>query len=141
MKSRLAAVLLATLCPTGSALADKLDALVKREQANVDNEAVMVYGGTVGKLDAIFSLEIAATVDGHYYYPSRGKEKTYILKGTNPKDGVLVLQEYTVAANGDRVLSANCRLTKRVTESRIIWEGTMTNTDGRVLPIRFSRPR
>lgn len=136
--------LLAVVFPFGSALADKLDPMVKAEQANVDNEAVVVYGGSVGKLDAIFSLELSGTgnpVDGHYYYPSRGKEKVYVLKGSNPKEGVLVLQEYTVGADGKREFSANCRLTKRVTDDRIIWEGTMTNTDGRVLEMKFSRPR
>jgi hypothetical protein len=144
MKSTLLSILLGVLLPAGSAMADKLDALVKTEQANVDNEAVMVYGGSVGKLDAIFSLELTGTgnpVDGHYFYPSRGREKRYILKGSNPKDGVLVLQEYTVDAAGKLTLSANCRLTKSVTASRIIWQGTMTNTDGRVLPVQFSRPR
>ncbi|NNC89184.1 MAG: hypothetical protein HKN82_12060, partial [Akkermansiaceae bacterium] len=115
--------------------ADNLDALVKREQANVDNEAVVVYGGKVGTLDAIFHIEWAGTgnpVDGHYYYPSRGKRKSYILKGNNPKAGVLNLQEYTVDAAGKRKLTATCRLTKRLTGTRVIWEGQMNNTDGRV---------
>ena len=86
------------------ALADaRLDKTIKRLQENVDNEAVSVYGGAVGKLAAIFFIEWTGTgnpVEGYYYYPSRGKEKTYKLKGSNPKQGVLVLQEYTPDASG-----------------------------------------
>ena len=122
--------------------ASPLDDLVAREQANVDNEAVLAYGGIVGKLDAVFLIEWDKTngvVEGYYYYPARGRERTYRLAGTNPKPGVLVLQEFSPKDGGGEVLSASCRLTKRVSGSRVIWEGTMNNTDGRVLPMSFSR--
>jgi hypothetical protein len=36
---------------------------------------------------------------------------------------------------------ANGLLTKREAEDRIIWEGRMDNTDGRSLPMSFSRPK
>ena len=121
-----------------------LDRLVAKEQGNVDNEAVTVYGGKVGKLEAIFVLEFSGTgnpVDGWYYYPSRGREKRYLLKGSNPKNGVLLLQEYTPKVHGAAELSANCRLTKKITGGRITWSGRMNNTDGRSLAISFSRKR
>ena len=123
--------------------AETLDDRVAYEQRNVDNEAVAAYGGNVGKLDAIFLIEWDVepnnTLNGFYFYPSRGRELQYRLTGTNPKPGVLVLQEFTPTANGGEVLSATCRLTKRVSGDRVIWEGKMNNTDGRVLPMSFSR--
>lgn len=122
--------------------ASPLDALVAREQANRDNEAVEVYGGAVGKLDAVFFLEWDdqnGLVSGYYYYPSQGRARTYRLEGTNPKPGVLLLREFTTTQNGGEELSANCRLVKRATEDRIVWEGQMNNTDGRAFKMNFSR--
>ena len=121
-----------------------LDRLVAKEQGNIDNEAVSVYGGKVGKLEAVFFIEFTGTggrVDGWYYYPARGREKGYLLKGSNPKNGVLLLQEYTPKAGGPPVLSANCRLTKSISGGRITWSGKMNNTDGRSLTMSFSRKR
>jgi len=124
--------------------AEALEERVAYEQRNVDNEAVSAYGGKVGKLDAIFLIEWDGepntTLSGFYYYPSRGRKLKYRLTGTNPKPGVL-LQEFTPTADGGEVLSANCRLSKRISGDRIVWEGTMKNTDGRVLPMSFSRAR
>lgn len=126
----------------GVATADPTDEQIKKAQANVDNESVVVYGGKVGKLVAMFALEIAgAQVDGHYYYPTRDKNEWFKLKGTNPKDGVLILQEFTKQEGGKLVHTASCRLTERATDSRIIWEGTMNNTDGRSFPMHFSRAK
>lgn len=122
-----------------------LDELVAHEQRNVDNEAVIAYGGKVGKLDAVFLIEWDGepnnTLQGYYYYPSRGRDPMYRLIGTNPKAGVLLLQEYSPTSSGGEVLSANCRLTKQETKDRIIWEGRMDNADGRVLPMSFSRQK
>lgn len=136
--------LIAGLCACAHPLfASSVDDLAAYEQRNVDNEAVAAYGGKVGKLDAIFFIEWDGepnnTLDGFYYYPSRGRNLRYRLSGTNPKPGVLVLQEFTTKATGGEVLSATCRLTKRVSGDRVIWEGKMNNTDGRVLPMSFSR--
>ena len=129
----------------GTARADgELDKTIKRLQANVDNEAVQVYGGNVGKLQAIFFIEWTGTgnaIEGYYYYPSKGRAKTYKLKGTNPKQGVITLQEFTPKEDGSYEHSASCRLTKKVSGSRITWSGTMNNTDGRTFPMKFSRPK
>lgn len=126
-------------------LGRSLEELVAHEQRNVDNEAVVAYGGKVGKLDAVFLIEWDGepnnTLLGYYYYPSRGRDRMYRLTGTNPKQGVLLLQEYSPTTSGGEVLSANCRLTKRESKERIIWEGRMDNTDGRSLPMSFSRPK
>jgi hypothetical protein len=120
-----------------------LDELVAHEQRNVDNEAVTAYGGKVGKLDAVFLIEWDGepnnALQGYYYYPSRGRDRMYRLTGIDPKPGVLLLQEYSQTPSGGEVLSANCRLTKRETKDRIIWEGQMENTDGRAFPMSFSR--
>ena len=130
---------------TGVVRADgELDKTIKRLQANVDNEAVQVYGGNVGKLQAIFFIEWTGTgnaIEGYYYYPSRGRAKTYKLKGTNPKEGVITLQEFTPKEDGSYEHSASCRLTKKASKGRITWEGTMNNTDGRKFPMKFSRPK
>ena len=121
-----------------------LDKTIMRLQADVDNEAVQVYGGSVGELQAIFFIEWTGTgnpVEGYYYYPAKGRAKTYKLTGSNPKAGVLILQEFTPQEDGSYELSASCRLTKKVSDRRIIWEGTMNNTDGRTFPMEFSRPK
>jgi hypothetical protein len=136
------ALLLILLIDTGYASA--LEDLVARESANRDNESVEVYGGSVGKLEAVFILEWDddnGIVSGYYYYPSRGRARTYRLEGTNPKPGVLMLREFTTTHSGGEELSANCRLVKRVTEDRIVWEGQMHNTDGRSLKMNFWRGR
>jgi len=122
--------------------ASALDELVARERANRDNESVEVYGGSVGKLEAVFFLEWDdhnKIVNGYYYYPARGRHRTYRLEGTNPQPGVLLLREFTPTATGGEELSANCRLAKRVKGGRVIWEGEMHNTDGRALKMTFSR--
>lgn len=134
------------LLSSGLLIADQasLDKLVKEEQSKVDNEAVSVYGGKVGKLEAIFFIEWSGEknpVSGYYYYPSRGKDMRYKLKGTNPRDGVILLEEYTRKENGTFGLTAICRLTKRVAKSRILWEGKMNNTNGKQLEMSFSRRR
>ena len=121
---------------------DDLGELVKKEQAETDNEAVSVYGGKVGNADAVFFIEWAGTgspVEGRYYLPARGKNVLYVLKGTNPRPGVLELEEYLEQGEGNLVLNANCKMTKRVAGKRIIWEGEKTYPNGRTLSISFSR--
>ena len=144
MKTFLTTIVLSSVCLALSH-GRSLDELVAHEQRNVDNEAVIAYGGKVGKLEAIFLIEWDGEPDnklqGYYYYPSRGRNRLYRLIGTNPKPGVLLLQEYSPTPSGGEVLSANCRLTKRETKDRIVWEGRMDNTDGRVLPMLFSRAK
>ena len=144
MRTFLTTILLSLTCLALSH-GRSLDELIAHEQRNVDNEAVIAYGGRVGKLEAVFLIEWDeepnTTLNGIYYYPSRGRKLKYRLAGTNPKPGVLILQEFTPTADGGEVLSANCRLSKRISGDRIVWEGTMKNTDGRVLPMSFSRAR
>ena len=146
LKSNAGAMMIAALVSLLStwAAAGPMDELIKKEQASVDNEAVVVYGGKVGRLDAVFFIEwggVGNPVSGYYYYPSRGRAKTYKLEGGNPKEGVLNLKEFTIGEDGGMAESANCRLTKSVEGNRVVWKGTMNNTDGRKLPIEFSRPR
>ena len=112
--------------------------------ADSDNESAMVYSGQVGKLQAKFLLEwdsLNRRVSGHYFYPSRNPQKKYRLDGNNLQDGVLNLREFSPDAAGNEQMTANCSLQKRLDGDRVIWEGTMNNTDGRVLPISFSRAK
>ncbi|MEM1444212.1 MAG: hypothetical protein AAGF67_17830, partial [Verrucomicrobiota bacterium] len=77
----------------------------------------------------------SGTVSGTYHYPSK-PGVTYQLVGSNPREGELQLDEYT---KGE--MTARCVLRKRLTETQIIWEGTMTNTDGRELAMSLTRQR
>jgi hypothetical protein len=137
-----AVVALSLLLLNGLAYASALDDLVAREKANRDNEAVEVYRGSVGKSEAVFFLEWGTAngaVSGYYYYTARGRNQTYRLEGSNPGPGVLLLREFTFKENGGEILSANCRLVKRISGDWVIWEGQMHNTDGRALRMTFSR--
>ena len=95
------------------------------------------YSGTVGSLGATFFLTWHGdgSVSGSYSHPDR-PGTSYRLSGRNPAEGRLFLTEFT----GDQK-SAQITLTKRLTASEIIWEGTMKNTDGRQLPVVFRRGR
>ncbi|MEM6916178.1 MAG: hypothetical protein AAF491_06380, partial [Verrucomicrobiota bacterium] len=95
------------------------------------------YTGSVGKMEAVFSLEWRSdgSVSGSYSYPSRAGI-SYSLSGSNHREGELYLEEFTAGQ-----LSAKCYLRKRLTDSQIIWEGEMHNTDGRRFPMRFARSR
>ena len=93
------------------------------------------YSGTVGKSQADFTLiwQDEGRLTGSYFHP-KGKAIVYQLEGSNPSDGVLALRELT---NGN--LTANITLTKATQDGKIVWSGTMENTDGRKIPVSFSR--
>jgi len=61
------------------------------------------------------------------------------LTGTNPKLGVLMFQEFTLSPDGGESLSAHCRLTKRISEGGVTWEGKVNKTDCCVPSMSFSR--
>ena len=104
---------------------------------NLSSAFATDYRGAVGKLEAVFSLDwhYDGSVSGVYSHPSR-PGVSYTLEGSNPADGELYLEEYT-----GNTLSARCYLSKRVRNGAIVWSGEMRNTDGRVLPMYFSRTR
>lgn len=93
------------------------------------------YKGLVGKSPAEFTLswQGAGQVRGSYFHPS-GKPIVYQLEGSNPSEGILAFKEYT---NGKE--TASVALTKSTQNGKIVWSGIMQNTDGRKLPIVFSR--
>ena len=95
------------------------------------------YRGHVGKLDAVFYLDWHedGTVSGSYSYPDR-PGVTYLLKGANPREGVLVIDEFT-----GKKRTARCELAKMLTGDEIVWAGKMFNTDGRIFEMSFSRFR
>lgn len=128
------------LLATSNLQAESIEQMAARMVA--DNEAVQIYGGKVGKLPALFFIEWAGgNVYGHYYHPAKGSQQTYQLEGTNPRNGVLNLKEFTQGHGGERKLTARIFLTKKVVKGKIIWSGMMHNTDGRKLPVSFSRGR
>lgn len=94
-----------------------------------------VYTGNVGKLTAEYFLEWGenGSISGTYHYPSR-PGKTYRLEGSSPREGILLLDEYTGSS-----LSAKCTLEKRFANGRIVWEGVMKNTDGRQFEMRLEK--
>lgn len=95
------------------------------------------YRGNVGSLEAVFSLEWHddGKVTGLYSYPSR-PGVTYRLVGENPREGFLVLDEFT---GNER--TARCELTKTITGGEIVWAGTMVNADGRAFEMSLARAR
>lgn len=87
-----------------------------------------VLNGTVGKMQAVFTLTFNnSSVAGSYYYNAR-PQKIYDLRGTLNQNE-LHLNEYTKG-----VLSAKCVLESGQDGC---YTGTMYNTDGRVFPIQF----
>lgn len=93
------------------------------------------YRGKTGTKPVTFILRWNARgkVTG-YYYPPTLPYTEYELTGTNYADGRLVLTETT----GGKV-SAVLRLRKSIRNKKVVWSGTMYNTDGRKIPVTFSR--
>ncbi len=122
-------------------LSADIEQITAQESKGVANEAVQVYAGKVGKLPAVFFIEWAGKdVYGRYFHPSRGRDNDYVLRGTNPRNGVLELKEYTFnPKTGSETYTAKISLRKKIVKGKIIWSGTMFNTDGRKLAISFWR--
>jgi hypothetical protein len=100
--------------------------------------APVTYIGNVGRLDAIFFLKWlpSGMIQGTYFYPKRGINRSYTLLGENPQENKIYLEEYT-----DKVLTSRIVLVKSVTPKEIVWEGAMQNVDGRSLPVSLRRDR
>lgn len=94
------------------------------------------YGGQVGSRFAYFQLTWQAdgNVVGSYYHPSDNGAITYTLRGKNTANGQLVLTEYTRGSQ-----TAILTLNKSINQGLITWSGKMHNTDGRVIPVSFTR--
>lgn len=95
------------------------------------------YVGGVGNQQAVFTLtwKDNGSVTGSYYCPG-GSGNVYILRGSNPKAGELVLQEYTKGVH-----TASCYLTKSTEKGKIVWRGVMHNNDGRDKAMFFYRSK
>jgi hypothetical protein len=97
------------------------------------------YTGNVGSKAAYLTIEwpkgsskkAGWFITGNYSVNDTGK--TYQLRGQNPRQGRLILEEYT----GDK-RTATIRLKKSKVKGKITWSGTMVNTDGRKIPVKFS---
>jgi hypothetical protein len=94
------------------------------------------YGGSVGSRYAMFQLtwQPDGNVVGSYYHPGDNGSITYQLKGKNTANGQLVLTEYTQGRQ-----TAILTLNKSIQQGLITWSGKMHNTDGRVIPVSFTR--
>lgn len=137
----LMALLIATVSPM--AADEKLDELVKREQADVDNEAVTVYGGSIDQAACVFFIEwsgVGSQIDGHYYEVKRGRKTLWRLRGANPKDGVLELTAFESRADGNLERIAEIRMTKKIAKGRVVWSGEVKRLDGTEGKIEMSRP-
>lgn len=100
--------------------------------------APTTYQGSTGRKRAVFVLmwdEAGRGAVSGYYYTVDRPGRRYELAGQNYKNGRLVLTERT---GGEA--SAVIRLTKSVYRGRIRWSGMMYNTDGRKIPVTFTRP-
>jgi hypothetical protein len=97
---------------------------------------VQNYGGNVGSRFALFQLtwQPDGNVVGSYYHPADNGAITYTLRGKNTANGQLVLTEYT-RGNQTAILTLN----KSIQQGLITWSGKMHNTDGRVIPVSFTR--
>lgn len=97
---------------------------------------VQNYGGSVGSRFAMFQLtwQPDGNVVGSYYHPDASGSITYQLKGKNTANGQLVLTEYTQGRQ-----TAILTLNKSIRQGLITWSGNMHNTDGRVIPVSFTR--
>jgi hypothetical protein len=98
----------------------------------------ITYVGHVGQLDAIFFLKWmpGGKIQGTYFYPKRGINRSYTLLGENSEDGKIYLEEYT-----DKALTARIGLVKSINSREIVWEGAMQNVDGRRFEMSFRRDR
>ena len=98
----------------------------------------VTYIGSVGRLDAIFFLKWlpSGKIQGTYFYPKRGINRSYTLIGENPQEGKIYLEEYT-----DKSLTARIALVKSITPKEIVWEGQMQNVDGRSFQMSLRRGR
>jgi hypothetical protein len=96
----------------------------------------ITYVGHVGQLDAIFFLKWlpGGKIQGTYFYPKRGINRSYTLLGENSEDGKIYLDEYT-----DKELTARIGLVKSTAAGEIVWEGVMQNIDGSRFQIGFRR--
>jgi hypothetical protein len=92
------------------------------------------YSGKVGgsSVHVKLSWREDATASGTYY--SRSSGRRYRLEGDNTLDGILYLDEYT-----NDNLSARAVLKKSWSDGAVSWQGIMYNTDGRNVPIYFTK--
>jgi hypothetical protein len=100
------------------------------------NSSAKSYYGKIGIQDAefILSWEADGNVFGHYVTLKGEEVIRYALSGNNKVQGKLELNEYTGSE-----LTAQIQLQKSAQGGKIVWSGTMKNTDGRSFPVSFSR--
>jgi TolB-like protein len=119
--------------PTEILVPQPPDQLVQKEEVSP-----ITYIGHVGHLDAIFFLKWLprGKIQGTYFFPKRGINRSYTLLGENSEGGKIYLEEYT-----DKELTARIGLVKSTAAGDIVWEGVMQNVDGRRFDISFRRDR
>jgi tetratricopeptide (TPR) repeat protein len=93
------------------------------------------YAGEVGgqKLVLTLTWHDNRDVSGSYYCPG-GRNRVYVLRGTNPHEGELLLTEYTEGS-----ATASIKLLKYIEGASIVWRGMMYNYDGRNKSMSFQR--
>jgi hypothetical protein len=94
------------------------------------------YEGKTDSLNAEFVLHWSGGGDRvtGYYHTNDDPTQHYRLVGHNYHDGRLILKEYDQGQ-----VTAVIRLRKTVRGNQIRWSGRMYNTDGRRIPVSFTR--
>jgi tetratricopeptide (TPR) repeat protein len=93
------------------------------------------YVGDVGgqKLSLTLTWHDNGAVSGSYFCPG-GRNRVYILQGTNLRQGELLLTEYT-----EGTPTASIKALKNIEGGFIVWRGMMYNYDGRNKSMNFQR--
>ena len=101
------------------------------------NAQTQSYSGTSDgdNISAKLTWNNDKTVSGSYYFQSNSK-RVYKLSGTNYNDGVIEISEYF---NGKK--TGEGTLYKTLKKGRVVWSGTIYNTDGSSSSLYLSRPR
>ena len=101
------------------------------------NAQTQAYSGTSDgdNISAKLTWNNDKTVSGSYYFQSNSK-RVYKLSGTNYYDGVIEISEYF---NGKK--TGEGTLYKTLKKGRVVWSGTIYNTDGSSSSLYLSRPR
>ncbi len=92
------------------------------------------YSGNTGSVPIIAELTFFSNdhIEGSYF--TSNNLPKYLLRGHNHKDGEIFLREYT-QEDGVWGVTASFTLKKSVQNGKVIWSGTVINTDGRKFPM------
>ncbi len=96
------------------------------------------YSGNTGTVPITAKLKFFSNdhVEGTYVSSRTGQK--YLLRGHNHTEGKIFLREYT-QEDGVWGVTATCTLRKKIQNGKVVWSGTMNNTDGRSFGITLRK--